>query len=141
MKRNEEVMSIGELSKMSGVGIETIRYYERLGLLKPTSRKASGYRVFNRDSYRTLRFLKHAQELGFTLSEIKDLLRLRADKESRCNDVKTRAEKHLKDVEEKIERLTSIREVLSKLIDQCRSRKTDDRCPILNCFEERGEIQ
>ena len=141
MKRNEEVMSIGELSKMTGVGIETIRYYERLGLLKPIARKNSGYRVFNRDSYRTLRFLKHAQELGFALSEIKDLLRLRADKESRCNDVKARAEKHLKEVKEKIEKLNSIQDVLSKLIDQCHHRKTNDSCPILNCFEERSETQ
>lgn len=141
MKMNEEVMSIGELSKMTGVGIETIRYYERLGLLKPVARKTSGYRVFNRDSYRTLRFLKHAQELGFALSEIKDLLRLRADKESRCNDVKARAEKHLKEVKEKIERLNSIQDVLSKLIDQCHHRKTNDSCPILNCFEEGSETQ
>lgn len=141
MKRNEEIMSIGELSKISSVGIETIRYYERMGLLKPVSRKTSGYRVFNRDSYRTLRFLKHAQELGFTLSEIKDLLRLRADKRSRCNDVKARAEKHLNDVEEKIEKLSRIRAVLSDLVDQCRSKKTNEGCPILNCFDERSEGQ
>ncbi|MGE0525606.1 MAG: heavy metal-responsive transcriptional regulator [Bdellovibrionales bacterium] len=139
MKQNEEGMSIGNLSKMSGVGIETIRYYERLGLLKPVTRKTSGYRVFNNDSYKTLRFLKHAQELGFSLSEIKDLLRLRANKESRCDDVQVRAAKHLKDVEGKIEKLNSIRAVLSKLIQQCRSRKTNDTCPILDCFEERGD--
>ena len=140
MRLDEENMSIGDLSKISGVGIETIRYYERMGLLKPIARKSSGYRIFNKDSYRTLRFLKHAQKLGFSLSEIKDLLRLRANKESRCKDVKTRAEKHLKNVEARIERLESIRHVLSQLIQQCRSRKTNDSCPVLDCFEERSDV-
>lgn len=138
MKKAENNMSIGALSKESGVGIETIRYYERMGLLTPQARKASGYRVFNRDSFKTLRFLKHAQELGFSLAEIKDLLKLRANKESRCEDVQTRASKHLQDVDEKIKKLESIHMVLSKLIRQCRSKKTSDSCPILDCFEEKG---
>lgn len=138
MAQKKETMSIGELSKHSGIAIETIRYYERLGLLRPTARKASGYRIFNRDSSKTLRFLKHAQELGFSLSEIKELLKLRAHKESRCEHVQAEAEKHLRDVESKIERLERIRVVLSKLIRECRSRKTTDTCPILDCFEERG---
>src|SRR5690606_5666676 len=118
MSKKEEAMSIGELSKQAGVGIETIRYYERLNLLRPVARKDSGYRVFNRDSYKTLRFLKHAQELGFSLAEIRELLKLRADKESRCKDVQERAGRHLKDVEKKIAKLESIRAVLSKLIRQ-----------------------
>lgn len=138
MEKTENTMSIGALSKESGVGIETIRYYERIGLLTPPERKASGYRVFNSDSFKTLRFLKHAQELGFSLTEIKDLLRLRANKESRCEDVQARASKHLQDVEEKIKKLESIQTVLSKLIRQCRSKKTSDSCPILDCFEEKG---
>ena len=137
MKNIERTMSIGALAKKSGIGIETIRYYERIGLLVPLERKASGYRVFNTESFKTLRFLKHAQELGFSLAEIKELLKLRADKESRCEDVQTRALKHLQDVEEKIEKLESIQVVLSKLIRQCRSKKTSDRCPILDCFEDR----
>ncbi len=138
MRKTERTMSIGALSKESGVGIETIRYYERIGLLTPQERKASGYRVFNSDSFKTLRFLKHAQELGFSLAEIKDLLRLRANKESRCEDVQARASKHLQDVEEKIKKLGSIQTVLSKLIRQCRSKKTSDSCPILDCFDEKG---
>ncbi|MFZ3230001.1 MAG: heavy metal-responsive transcriptional regulator [Pseudobdellovibrio sp.] len=138
MRKTERTMSIGALSKESGVGIETIRYYERIGLLTPQERKASGYRVFNSDSFKTLRFLKHAQELGFSLAEIKDLLRLRANKESRCEDVQARASKHLQDVEEKIKKLGSIQTVLSKLIRQCRSKKTSDSCPTLDCFDEKG---
>ncbi|MDZ4660130.1 MAG: heavy metal-responsive transcriptional regulator [Pseudomonadota bacterium] len=137
MGKAENTMSIGVLSRQSGIGIETIRYYERLGLLTPVGRKTSGYRVFNNDSFKTLRFLKHAQELGFSLAEIKDLLKLRANKESRCEDVRVKASKHLQGVESKIEKLESIRTVLSKLIRQCRSKKTSDSCPILDCFEER----
>lgn len=139
MRKSENTMSIGTLSKESGIGIETIRYYERIGVLAPAGRKTSGYRVYDNDSSRTLRFLKNAQELGFSLAEIKDLLKLRADKPSRCEDAQIRASKHLQDVEDKIKKLESIQAVLSKLIRQCRSRKTTNSCPILECFED--EVQ
>ncbi len=139
MAKVEQSMSIGTLSKMSGVGIETIRYYERRGLLRPVARKSSGYRVFNNESYNILRFLKYAQELGFSLSEIKNLLRLRGAKGSSCEEVQVRASTHLRHVEEKIEKLVRIRDVLSRLILQCRSRKVTDNCPILDCLEERSE--
>lgn len=137
MRKVENTTTIGALSKNSGIGIETIRYYERLGLLTPVGRKSSGYRIFNHDSLRTLRFLKHAQGLGFSLAEIKDLLKLRANKESRCEDVRSSATRHLQDVETKIKNLESIRAVLSKLIRQCRSKRTSDGCPILDCFDEK----
>ncbi len=137
MRKAEETMTIGALSKESGVGIETIRYYERFGLITPVGRKLSGYRVFDVDSFRTLRFLKHAQELGFSLAEIKDLLKLRANKGARCEDVQRRASRHLQDVEAKIKKLEGIQTALSKLIRQCRSKKLNDTCPILDCFEGR----
>lgn len=136
MGKGENNISIGTLSKESGVAIETIRYYERIGILTPFGRKTSGYRVYDNKSYKTLRFLKHAQELGFSLAEIKDLLNLRANNASHCEDVQAKAEKHLQDVEEKIEKLESIQSILSKLIRQCRSKKTSEGCPILECFEE-----
>lgn len=135
----KENLSIGTLSKLSGVAIETIRYYERIGVLKPHARKASGYRIFNEEAYKTLRFLKNAQELGFSLAEIKDLLKLQARTVSRCEEVQTRASKHLRSVEEKMEKLMNISSVLSRLIKQCRSSKTSERCPILECFAESGQ--
>lgn len=138
MKRDVQAMSIGALSKRSGVGVETIRYYERIGLLKPMARTPAGYRMFSNDSFKTIRFLKHAQELGFSLSEIKDLLRLRADKESKCEEVQSKATKHLREVDAKIAKLENIRAVLTQLVRQCRARKTKDACPILECFDERG---
>jgi len=133
-------LSIGELSKRSDVGIETIRYYEKLGVLSPIGRKASGYRIYNLDSVRALRFVKQAQELGFTLQDIKGFFHLKADKKPRCEDVQVRAEKHLKNIEEKIGHLAKIRSVLTNLIHQCQKRKTDDRCPILDCFGEGPNI-
>ena len=136
MRKSENTMSIGALSKKSGIGIETIRYYERIGVLAPVGRKTSGYRVYDNDSSRTLRFLKNAQGLGFSLAEIKDLLKLRVNKASRCEDVQIRAAKHLQDVEDKIKKLESIQVILSKLIRQCQTRKTSNSCPILECFED-----
>lgn len=138
MRKSENTMSIGTLSKESGIGIETIRYYERIGVLAPAGRKNSGYRVYDNASSKTLHFLKNAQQLGFSLAEIKDLLNLRADKTSRCDDMQIRATKHLQDVEDKIKKLESIQSVLSKLIRQCRSKKMTNVCPILECFE--GEV-
>jgi DNA-binding transcriptional MerR regulator len=136
MKKDELTMSIGTLAKQTDLGVETIRYYERIGLLTPVGRKDSGYRIFNVDSLKTLLFLRKAQELGFTLSEIKNLLKLKADKQPRCQDVQTKAQKHLENVNDKIESLSKIKDVLSGLIQQCRQRKTDDCCPILECFND-----
>ena len=136
MQKNENTMSIGVLSKQSGIGIETIRYYEKIGILKPVSRKVSGYRIFNSDSLKTLLFLRHAQELGFSLTEIGSLLKLKADKVSRCSEVQMKAEKHLKNVEEKIEHLSRIRFILANLIKQCGERKVENSCPILECFQD-----
>lgn len=130
-----ERMTIGELSKITGVGIETIRYYEQVEILKPISRTAGGYRVFNLDSVKTLNFLKHAQELGFSLSDIKDLLKLKADKKSNCGKVKKKAEQHLMKVDERIEKLLRIKKVLGNLVKQCNGEKTNSRCPVLDCFE------
>lgn len=136
MDTNLEKMTIGGLSKLSGVAIETIRYYEQVGILNPVSRSASGYRIFNSDSLKTLHFLKHAQELGFSLSDIKELLKLKADKKSNCKAVKKKAEQHLKMVNERIEKLLVIKNILGNLVKQCNDGKTDSRCPILDCFEK-----
>lgn len=133
----DELYQIGSLANKASVNIQTIRYYERIKLLTPKIRKdAKRVRYYNDESLKILNFIKHAQELGFSLAEIKDLLELRTNKESRCDGVQVRAIKHLEDVEEKIKKLERIQFVLSKLIRQCRSKKTNDSCPILNCFEK-----
>lgn len=136
MGKAERTMSIGTLSKETGIGIETIRFYERLGLIVPVGRKSSGYRIFDDNSLRALGFIKHAKELGFSLSEIQELLDLKADKKSKCQSVQLKAKAQLQAVEEKINHLERIRNVLSKLIEQCRQRKIDSECPLLDCLDD-----
>lgn len=132
---NKSRFTIGQLSKSSGISIETIRYYESIKVISPISRNHSGYRIFNEDSIRTLNFLKHAQELGFSLSQIKELLKLKADKKSHCKEVKNTAEVHLKNTKEKIKKLKEIEKVLLKLVRQCDEKQISNSCPILECFE------
>jgi len=131
-----QTMTIGTLSKQAGVGIETIRFYERRRLLSPKGRKESGYRVYDESATRTLRFIQHAKELGFTLEEIKSLLSLRVRTEARCGAVKQKAKDKLTVVEEKIKNLTNIRRALSNLISSCDSNKTTNACPILEAIED-----
>lgn len=136
MGKVKETMSIGTLSKQTGIGIETIRFYERVGLLKPVGRKDSGYRIFDENSLKTIVFIKHAKELGFSLNEIQELLCLKADKKSKCQSVQIKAEAQLQFVEEKIRHLERIKNVLSELIQQCRQRKVDSECPLLECLDD-----
>lgn len=128
-------MSIGTLSKESGVSIETIRYYERLDLLFPIGRKVSGYRIFNESSLKTLNFIKHAKELGFSLREIQALLNLKADKKSKCESVQSKAKIQLETVINKIKTLERIKKVLNELIHQCGQRKIESECPLLDCID------
>ena len=129
-------LKIGQLAKQVGVNIETIRYYERLNLLAPMSRLPSGYRLYNRDSQRRLRFIKNAQALGFTLHEIEELLDLRASSKARCGDIQRKAEAKLKHVEAKVRDLQSLEAALRRLIRTCRAGQPTDHCPILQSLEE-----
>lgn len=132
-------LKIGQLAKQVGVNTETIRYYERLNLLRPTSRLPSGYRLYDRDSQRRLRFIKNAQALGFTLHEIAELLNLGVSSTARCGDVQRRAEVKLKHVETKVRDLQSLATALRGLIRTCRAGQPTDQCPILKALEdERG---
>jgi Hg(II)-responsive transcriptional regulator len=129
-------MSIGELARSTGVNVETVRYYERRGLLAPPSRTRAGYRRFDPEAARQVRFIKRAQGLGFTLKEIQDLLTLRADPDTTCADVKHRAQVKIKDIDSKLELLTAIRQTLSELVDICDGGQGTGRCPILNSLED-----
>lgn len=129
-------LKIGQLAKQVGVNIETIRYYERLNLLAPMSRLPSGYRLYNRDSQRRLRFIKNAQALGFTLHEIEELLDLRINSKARCGDIQRKAEAKLKHVEAKVRDLQSLEAALRRLIRTCRAGQPTDHCPILQSLEE-----
>src|SRR5260370_6268041 len=114
-----EGLTTAKLGKEGGVNVETIRYYERHGLLPKAPRTPSGYRKFSADYVTRLRFIRHAQELGFTLKEVKELLAIRVKPGSSCADVRHRAEAKIADVDEKIRQLQAIRKALSKLTVTC----------------------
>lgn len=132
-------LTIGRIARGAGVNIQTVRYYERRGLLSPEAYRDSGYRLYSREAVRKLQFIKNAQKLGFTLEEIAGLLRLRVGRRSRCEDVRRKAEAKLKQVNEKLAGLKSMRRVLERLVRTCRDRKTTAACPILESLEHGGQ--
>lgn len=134
-----ETLSIGQLAKKAKLNIQTIRYYERRGLIAEPPRLESGYRQYSQSDLARLRFIKHAKELGFSLREIMELLSLRVDPNTTCADVKKRTEAKLADVEEKILALQRIRKALGHLVGLCRGRGPTSECPILEAFEAASE--
>lgn len=130
-----EALKVGEVAAQAGVNLQTIHYYERRGLLPRPPRTASNYRAYPVDTVLRVRFVKQAQQLGFTLKEIKELLSLRAAPRTRCADVRERAEVKVRDIEDKIRNLESMRETLTKLIGECSGNGPVTACPILDAME------
>ncbi|MBI2854570.1 MAG: MerR family transcriptional regulator [Chloroflexi bacterium] len=128
-------MTIGKAAAEAGVNVQTIRYYERTGLVPAPSRTPSGYRAYGPDTVRLVRFIKHAQELGFTLAEVEELLKLREDRVSPCADVRAAAVAKVKAIEWKIDRLVAMREALCALIACCDSNGSARSCPILETLD------
>lgn len=129
-------MTIGRLARIGGVNLETVRYYEREGLLPKPPRTQSGYRIFPPDAARRLRFIKRAQDLGFSLAEIKELLSLRMRRGARHADVRFRAQAKIDDIEQKIKTLQRMKGALRDLADRCESCPPSAACPILASLEE-----
>lgn len=133
-------MKIGQLAKQADVNIQTIRFYERKGLVMPAGRTASGHRRYTPESVRRIRFIKHAQEIGFSLREIDELLSLRVDPETTCADVETRTEAKLVEVERKIEKLREMRRALESLVAQCQGSGPVSECAIIEALDELNGI-
>ena len=129
-----QALGIGQLAKRGGVGIDTIRYYERNGLLAPSTRLASGYRRYGELELARLRFIRRAQALGFTLKEIKELLALSAQRD--VGRVKRSAQTKLLDVKSRIAALERIRDGLATLIDACPGHGRAADCPILRTLND-----
>lgn len=127
----------GELAKHAGVNVETIRFYERKGLLPMPPRRASGYRVYPHEDVRRIRFIKRAQDLGFSLGEIRDLLALRARRGTTAAEVRSRAEAKLEDIRRKIADLRAIERALKELTGACPGRGPLGECPILQHLDGR----
>src|SRR5712691_6737334 len=131
METQTERLTIGELANRAAVNIETVRYYERRGLLPKPPRTASGYRSFPVDAVRRVQFIKHAQALGFTLAEIKQLLALRVDPDTNRAEVRSRARAKVADIEQKIRLLERMKNALERLVSTCRGEGPLTGCPIL----------
>lgn len=128
-------MKIGELASLAGVTVQTVRYYERRGLLGEPERRASGYREYGDAAVDRLRFIRRAQELGFTLAEIGELLVLRLDPGTTASAVKARASEKIDEIDRKIRDLTRIREALEHLAGRCRGgRGPTGDCPLLEAL-------
>jgi len=128
-------LTIGHLAKEAGVNLETVRYYERRGLLPKPPRSAAGYRLFPSDAARRLRFIRRAQELGFSLKEIRELLWLRVSRTTRSRDIRARAEAKIADIEAKICSLESMKKILRKLTGVCNGCAPLAKCPILESLD------
>ena len=133
---SQETIRIGEVAARAGVNVQTLRYYERRGLLKNPKRLPSGYRIYSPEAVRVVRFIKNAQELGFTLQEIQDLLRLREAQPRNRAKVRAMAFGKIQDVEEKTRRLRAIRKALGVLVDSCACRSKPLECPILEALDD-----
>jgi len=135
-------MKIGELARRAGVNVQTVRYYERRGLLPAPPRRGSGYREYDEGALERLRFIRRAQELGFRLSEVEELLTLRADPRTTAAQVKARAEAKIADITARIADLEEIRHALQHLVGQCEGgRGPTGECPLLaelSRLRERG---
>ena len=127
-------LTIGAVAKRVGVAIDTIRYYEREGLLPEPERRASGYRSYREGTIAQLRFIRRAKDLGFTLEEIRELLALSADRQRGVKAVKRRAEKRLAAIEQRIIELQRVRDGLAQLVESCPGHGKPEECPILRAL-------
>lgn len=138
--KKDKGLSISKLAGKSRVNIQTIRFYERKGLLLRPRRTPSGYRVFTQEDVRRVIFIKRAQELGFSLKEIKGLLFLRARPASRCGQVFSKAEEKIKEIETKIQSLQSMKHALLQLKEECEGSRPIQECPILAALDKKEEV-
>jgi MerR family transcriptional regulator, copper efflux regulator len=134
-------MSIGEFAKTANVGVETIRFYERRGLLQASERLSSGYRRFTLADLEQLRFIRGAQLLGFTLREIQQLLQLRSEPTAQREEVRTLASESLNRIDEKIRELQAMRHSLQSLLHECSGAGPVQGCPIVQSIQSTPFLQ
>ena len=130
-------LTIGKVARGAGLAIDTVRYYEREGLLQKPARTPSGYRQYAPDAVKRLQFIRQAKELGFTLSEIREILTLKVAPGKSCADVRAHAEAKIADVEQRIAQLGRMKRALARLANACSGRGPTSECPILEALEGR----
>lgn len=134
-------LTIGQVAKAANVHVETLRYYERRGLVPKPPRSATLYRRYPEETVPRVQFVKHAQELGFSLREIRELLSLRAAPRARCADVKRRAETKITEIDAKMRALKAMRRALTRLLSQCDGKLPVSACPILESLDHGKEAR
>lgn len=126
-------LTIGKLARDSGVGIDTVRFYERAGLLPPARRTPSGYRLYGAADRDRLQFIRRAKALGFTLDEVRELLKLSEGRGGRAG-VKALAERRLADIEARIRELSALRDTLAHYVHRCSGHGSVEGCPIVEAL-------
>ncbi|MFO0667445.1 MAG: MerR family transcriptional regulator [Polyangiaceae bacterium] len=127
-------LTVGVLAERSGVGIETLRFYEREGLLPTPARSRAGYRLYSEDTVERVRFIRRAKELGFTLEEIVELLALKVTHGKSCHSVRDRALAKLSDMDRKLKDLRQMRRALNAVVQRCSGEEGIDDCTILDAL-------
>ncbi len=135
-----EILSIGQVARRAGVGVETVRFYEREGLLEEPPRRASGYRQYSEQVVTRLHFIKRAQQLGFSLKEISELLLLRVDAQTSCDEVKQRTEAKIAEVERKLLELQRMRQALLQVASLCTGSGPTGACPMLEALNQQESL-
>ncbi|WP_031432690.1 MerR family transcriptional regulator [Methylomarinum vadi] len=126
-------LTIGKLAKHSGVTIETIRHYQRIGLLDEPEKPPGGYRLYPAEAVSRLRFIKRAQRAGFTLKEVAVLLSLDG---KQCVEACRLAEQKCREIDRQIDALTTLKQALQQLVDDCRQTGSSEQCAVLNAFND-----
>jgi len=133
MTSDQALFTIGALAKSTGLTVDTLRYYEKQGLLKPSGRSSTGYRLFSAEAVSQLNFIRQAKAVGFTLKEIQELIALQVSKEADCQAVHAVATLRLQQIKQKIDQLEKMQEGLHMLIERCPAGSHSlDYCTIMN---------
>jgi MerR family copper efflux transcriptional regulator len=139
--RNMTQLTIGQVAKRTGMTVETIRFYEKQGLLGKPQRSASGYRQYPESEVKRIRFIQRAKDVGFTLKDIKELLLLRTQPDVSCADIQNKATAKIEDIEQKITDLQRMKNALAQLADQCTGEGALSECPILDALEDNEGVK
>ncbi|MGH7546789.1 MAG: MerR family transcriptional regulator [Gemmatimonadales bacterium] len=133
-------LTIGQVAAAADVNVQTLRYYERRGLVPSPRRTPSGYRQYTDDAVARLRFIKQAQDLGFSLKEIQELLALRIRHKGACDAVERETRHKIELVQQKIRDLQRLNRTLERLAAACAARQSTDDCPVLEALEDHGDV-
>jgi len=133
----EQELTIGKVAEKAGVGVETVRFYERKGLVAQPPKRGSGFRRYPTEAVERIRFIQSARTLGFTLKEISELLALRVEPSTTCGDIQARADAKVEEIDRKVRELRRMKKALQELSASCVGSGPTSECPILDALQGR----